>query len=193
MSTRLGHIAWILGQTLVWMFLFWGCHVACEILVPWPGIELVPPAMKRIRSNHCTTRKFPLDVSWGCFWMRFTLKIWVKQIALHNVVGPHPMHWRTTSNKRLTSAEMEGIQWQITLGPELLWSAGALTGLCSRGLGPGPFPTVSSSGQDEVKTEEDLVDFGFASLYTPRGWSCSLSTVQRHEPPSIVHQALDQI
>lgn len=33
--------------------------------------------------------------------------------------------------------------------------------------GTWPFPPVPSSGQDEVKTEEDLAGFGFASLYSP--------------------------
>ena len=27
-------------------FLFWPYHVACEILVPQPGIELAPPAVE---------------------------------------------------------------------------------------------------------------------------------------------------
>lgn len=36
--------------------LFFDC-VACGILVPYPGIELAPPAVEAWRVNHCTTRE----------------------------------------------------------------------------------------------------------------------------------------
>ena len=41
-------------------FLFWPCHVACGILVPWPGIEPGPPAVEVWSPNHWTTREFPI-------------------------------------------------------------------------------------------------------------------------------------
>ena len=41
------------------LFFFWSCHVACEILVPQPGIKPVPPAVKARSPNHWTTREFP--------------------------------------------------------------------------------------------------------------------------------------
>ena len=41
-------------------FFFWPHHVACEILIPWPAIELVPTAMKAWNFNYWTTKEFPL-------------------------------------------------------------------------------------------------------------------------------------
>ena len=35
-------------------------HMACRILVPWPGIELMPPAVEMWSPNHWTTKGFPL-------------------------------------------------------------------------------------------------------------------------------------
>ena len=48
---------------LVWgcfsIFVFWPYHMTCEILVPQPGIELWPSAVRTQSSNHWTTREFP--------------------------------------------------------------------------------------------------------------------------------------
>ena len=41
---------------------FWLIPVACGILVPWPGMEPVPPVMKVRSLNHWTTREV-LDLS----------------------------------------------------------------------------------------------------------------------------------
>ena len=38
---------------------FWSCQVACRILVPWPGIEPVPPAVEVQSFNHWTTNEVP--------------------------------------------------------------------------------------------------------------------------------------
>ena len=40
-------------------FFFWPRHVACGILVPWPGIKPGPPAVKARSPNHWTTREVP--------------------------------------------------------------------------------------------------------------------------------------
>ena len=40
-------------------FFFLLCHMACRILVPWPGIKLVPPTVKGWSPNHRTGREFP--------------------------------------------------------------------------------------------------------------------------------------
>ena len=42
-----------------------------------------------------------LNVSQGCFWTRLTFKStdWLKQIALLEVDGPHPVSWRPKQNK----------------------------------------------------------------------------------------------
>ena len=42
-----------------YFFIFWPGHMACVILVPWAGIELVSPAMEGWSPNHWTTSKFP--------------------------------------------------------------------------------------------------------------------------------------
>ena len=41
---------------LLFFFSFWLCHVACEILVPQPGIEPEPPALEVQNLNHWTAR-----------------------------------------------------------------------------------------------------------------------------------------
>ena len=44
---------------------FWLCHPACGILVPWPGIEPMHPAMEVWSLNHWTAREVPLLLQWG--------------------------------------------------------------------------------------------------------------------------------
>ena len=38
---------------------FWPCGIACKILVPKPGIEPEPTAVKVLSTNHWTAREFP--------------------------------------------------------------------------------------------------------------------------------------
>ena len=38
---------------------FWPCRAACGILVPQPGIEPAPSAVKAWSPAHWTARKFP--------------------------------------------------------------------------------------------------------------------------------------
>ena len=40
-------------------FMFWSYHVACGILVLWPGIEPSPPMVEAWSLNHWTIREFP--------------------------------------------------------------------------------------------------------------------------------------
>ena len=41
------------------VIIFWPCHAIRGILVPRPGTELRPSAVKAQSSNHWTTREFP--------------------------------------------------------------------------------------------------------------------------------------
>ena len=45
----------------VMIFFFWSCHVACGILVPSPGIELMPSSLEVQSLNHWTTREVLYD------------------------------------------------------------------------------------------------------------------------------------
>ena len=45
--------------TFVFLIYFWPCLTACGILVPWPGIEPRPSALKAPIPNHCNPREFP--------------------------------------------------------------------------------------------------------------------------------------
>ena len=38
---------------------FWLCHMACRILVPWPGFEPMPPAVEVQSLNHWTPQGSP--------------------------------------------------------------------------------------------------------------------------------------
>ena len=40
-------------------FAFWSCCPSCGILVPWPGIELMPPPLEAQTLNYWTTREVP--------------------------------------------------------------------------------------------------------------------------------------
>ena len=39
--------------------LYLPCHAACGILIPWPGIEPIPPALEAWSLNHWTPGKSP--------------------------------------------------------------------------------------------------------------------------------------
>ena len=41
------------------LFIFWPCHASCGILVPQPGIEPGPSAMKVQSPNRWTARELP--------------------------------------------------------------------------------------------------------------------------------------
>ena len=43
----------------IYLFIMWPYHVACGILVSWPGIESVRLAMNLQSYNHWTTTEFP--------------------------------------------------------------------------------------------------------------------------------------
>ena len=45
---------------IIIIIIFWLHHEACEIVIPWPGIEPRPLAMKAPSPNHWTARKFPV-------------------------------------------------------------------------------------------------------------------------------------
>ena len=53
----------VLGLTwpsrFVLLFFFFGCTIGYRILVPWPGIEPMPPALEAENLNHWTTREAP--------------------------------------------------------------------------------------------------------------------------------------
>ena len=42
---------------------FWPCCVPCGILIPWPRIEPVPPAMEVESLNHWITKKVHISLS----------------------------------------------------------------------------------------------------------------------------------
>ena len=45
------------------------CREACRILVPPPGIDPGPPAVKAQNPNHWTTREFPRDDFFNCLYI----------------------------------------------------------------------------------------------------------------------------
>ena len=75
-----------LVKLFVCLFLvFWPHHAACGILVPLPGIEPVPPAVKVWSLNHWTTREIP----------HFLLCVPLCQISLSFLLGGHLLHLGT--------------------------------------------------------------------------------------------------
>ena len=68
-------VYFIAGVTNLWalstgqfnFFFFCPCHVACRgIPAPWPGTELVPPAVEAWSLNHWTAREIPRNLKNEC-------------------------------------------------------------------------------------------------------------------------------
>ena len=53
------YLFWTFFFFAVCLFVFWPCHMACKILVPWPGIEPGPSTVSVWSPIHWTTREFP--------------------------------------------------------------------------------------------------------------------------------------
>ena len=51
---------WLFIKILfIFNFIFWPHFRACEILIPWPGIKPMPPAVEAQSVNHWTSREVP--------------------------------------------------------------------------------------------------------------------------------------
>ena len=61
---NLGQLLWINGWVVFFLFFFLRHRALCGILVPRPGIEPAPLAVKARSPNHWTTREVP-----GRFWL----------------------------------------------------------------------------------------------------------------------------
>ena len=57
-STYLTIIKYLFMYLCIYLFLFFG-HTACGILVPWPGIEPVPPVVEVQSLNYWAAREVP--------------------------------------------------------------------------------------------------------------------------------------
>ena len=56
-------------------FLFWPQHMACGILIPWPGIKPTSPTLGVWSLNHWTARKIPPILS--CYPFLHTIDAWL--------------------------------------------------------------------------------------------------------------------
>ena len=48
---------------------FWPLPTACRILLPWPGIKPVQPAVEAWSSNHWTSREVPQNLNCSKYWL----------------------------------------------------------------------------------------------------------------------------
>ena len=78
-SSRIGNLEKVFWSRRAFFlsFLNFG-HIACGILVPWPGIELGPTAVRARSPNYWTAREFPGELSNG---PEITLCRWHKCIS----------------------------------------------------------------------------------------------------------------
>ena len=85
----LGRVSFMAFLTAV--LLFWGCCVACGILVPQPGIQPVPPAVEAWSPNHCTAREVPYGCSFTFTLMadRFLPSSWKLRGGRHCLCFAH--------------------------------------------------------------------------------------------------------
>ena len=72
---------------------FWLCYMACEILVPWPGIKPVPPAVGAWSFNLWTTREVSqwLQLRWASLWNEQPFHKWIER---HNDLGVRKLRAR---------------------------------------------------------------------------------------------------
>ena len=75
---------------LILFYFFWLHHVAWGILVPWPGIEPLPPALEVRSPNHRTTREVPEVFLLGTIQLGlfFFFIHWVMLYLLNGEVNP---------------------------------------------------------------------------------------------------------
>ena len=78
---------------------FWLHHVACRILVPWPGIKLVPSVFREHSLNYWTAREVlkpiflllcALSNSHPLLWLRWSF-IFIRKSSSHNSQSPLPI------------------------------------------------------------------------------------------------------
>jgi len=86
---------------------------ACEILVPWPGIETVPPAVEAGTGNHRTTREVPPLHSISLHHEAGLRAQWHNKIL--NKVGIEEMHLNIikTIHDKLTSYSKMVKSWKL--------------------------------------------------------------------------------
>ena len=131
-----------LVSCVLFVCLFWPWHIACGILVPWPGIEPVPPAVEARSPNHWTTREFPpmsfeVDARIGfgvwCYALRFSSTL----VALHTQRAGVTLHG-SLSEVRLGSVEVRktwGFFWVSISAVTAPWTwpgPVAVSGSCAK-------------------------------------------------------------
>ena len=74
----------ILCEGISFFFFFWPRHAGCGILVPRPGVKLVPSALGAWSLNHWTAREVPL---WGHFWWEVAVHQLSLQLSLETEIN----------------------------------------------------------------------------------------------------------
>ena len=131
-------------------FWFWPCWVACDILVPRPGVELAPPALEAQSLHHWITREILQRGFFNLFiWLRRVLAAAMRRLLLRS--GPF------TAAHRLPSCGLSG--------PEGTGSVTAARGLRSSTAGGILAP------QPEIKPKSPVLELRslFVCLFV---WPC---------------------
>ena len=101
------------------LFIFWLYHTACRILVPWPGIEPVPPVLKAGNANLWTTSEVAqlcptLYDAVDCSWQGF---------KDHGIFQARVLEWVAISFSRGSSQPRDRTQVSRIVGRRLtLWA-----------------------------------------------------------------------
>ena len=98
-------------------FFFWLHCVACGILVPRPGVEPMPSAVKSLSPNHWTSREFPMDLQLTKEWI-FLFCLWSVQYHLHPSPGVlsdfHGQSWELHVPKSFLHVVFDKVtQWEV--------------------------------------------------------------------------------
>ena len=74
-------------KLIYFLIYFWLRHTACRILVPRPGIEPVPSAVKALSPNHWTAREFPTSFFNVIFFLTYSFpSLFPSSINLSNLL-----------------------------------------------------------------------------------------------------------
>ena len=80
------HSLW--SQRCLHLIFFFLCYIVCRILILWPGIEMVPPALEAQRHNHWVSRTSGHPGKSWCLHLRNSVVSSNPALALASLGGP---------------------------------------------------------------------------------------------------------
>ena len=112
------HRLW--SQRSLHLIFFFLCYIVCRILILWPDIEVVPPALKAQRHNHWTSRNVGHPGKSWCLHLRNSVVSSNPALAPHSPGGPS---WSTPgTNSKLRPQSINTTQVTLSFDIYLLFA-----------------------------------------------------------------------